>query len=83
VVDFASPSSREEKFAELGQMVQSLDLGVLVNNVGASHEMPVAFAETEAEEIDNIVQTVSCFCSSSQFPTPSTSTTSTAAGVAE
>ncbi|KAI9639145.1 putative 3-ketoacyl-CoA reductase [Dioszegia hungarica] len=57
VVDFASPSSRGEKFAELGQMVQSLDLGVLVNNVGASHEMPVAFAETEAEEIDNIVQT--------------------------
>lgn len=58
-MDFASPSSREEKFAELGQMIEKLDVAILVNNVGASHDMPVSFAETESEEIENIVQTVS------------------------
>lgn len=30
---------------------------MLINNVGASHEMPVAFAETDPAEIDAIVQT--------------------------
>lgn len=42
-------------------MVQALDVAILVNNVGASHDMPVSFAETEAEEIENIVQTVSVY----------------------
>jgi short-subunit dehydrogenase len=32
---------------------------IIVNNAGASHEMPVLFAETDPEEIDTIVQTVS------------------------
>ncbi len=32
-----------------------------VNNVGASHEMPVSFAETDPEEMDTIIQTV-CLC---------------------
>lgn len=57
-VDFASPSSRAEKFAELEQTLSTMDVGVLVNNVGASHEMPVAFEETSAEEMENIIQTV-------------------------
>lgn len=61
MVDFASPSSRDEKFSELGEMIKPLDVAILVNNVGASHEMPVAFAETEEAEIENIVQTVSSF----------------------
>lgn len=40
-------------------MTRKLDLAILVNNVGASHDMPVSFAETDAAEIENIVQTVS------------------------
>ena len=31
---------------------------MVVNNVGSSHEMPVAFAETDESEIENILQTV-------------------------
>lgn len=60
-IDFASPSSRAEKLAELEQTIAGLDVGVLVNNVGASHEMPVGFEETSAEEMENIIQTV-CSC---------------------
>jgi 17beta-estradiol 17-dehydrogenase / very-long-chain 3-oxoacyl-CoA reductase len=36
-----------------------VDLGIVINNIGMSHDMPVAFAETDPAEIDAIVQTVS------------------------
>jgi 17beta-estradiol 17-dehydrogenase / very-long-chain 3-oxoacyl-CoA reductase len=59
-VDVSKPTEqRASVFMEIEKMVQGLDLGVLVNNVGASHEMPVDFAETDPEEMDTIIQTVS------------------------
>jgi NAD(P)-dependent dehydrogenase (short-subunit alcohol dehydrogenase family) len=58
-VDMASPSARAMAFAEVEKMSKDLDLGVLINNVGASHEMPVAFAETDPAEMEAIIQTVS------------------------
>jgi 17beta-estradiol 17-dehydrogenase / very-long-chain 3-oxoacyl-CoA reductase len=61
-VDFASPSSRAEKLAELEQTIAALDIGVLINNVGASHEMPVSFEDTSVEEMENIIQTVRTTC---------------------
>ncbi|KAI0093353.1 hypothetical protein BDY19DRAFT_923366 [Irpex rosettiformis] len=35
--------------------VESLDVGVLVNNVGRSHAFPVDFVDTTEEEVDNIL----------------------------
>ena len=39
------------------------DVLIVVNNVGASVEMPVPFAESDPEEIDNILQTVISYTS--------------------
>ncbi|THG98491.1 hypothetical protein EW145_g7420 [Phellinidium pouzarii] len=47
-VDFASPN--EYKFDALATMCTDLDVGILVNNVGRSHEFPVSFAQTTLEE---------------------------------
>lgn len=58
-VDMASPSARATAFVEVEKLSKDLDLGVLINNVGASHEMPVAFAETDPAEMEAIIQTVS------------------------
>lgn len=57
-IDFASPESRAEKLAEVKETISSIDIGVLINNVGASHEMPVAFQDTTVEEMESIIQTV-------------------------
>ncbi|KAF8306037.1 3-ketoacyl-CoA reductase [Clavulina sp. PMI_390] len=42
-----------DKFAEA---VNGLDIGVLINNVGRSHQMPVYFADTELSEMKDIIQ---------------------------
>ncbi|KAJ7594608.1 3-ketoacyl-CoA reductase [Mycena floridula] len=39
----------------LGGAFSGLDVGVLVNNVGKSHSMPVYFAETPRDEMNDIV----------------------------
>jgi short-subunit dehydrogenase len=36
-----------------------VEVGVLINNAGVSHSMPVSFAETSQEEMDTILQVVS------------------------
>ncbi|KAF9232413.1 hypothetical protein BU15DRAFT_55060 [Melanogaster broomeanus] len=53
LIDFAKndPAALNALQTVLG----GLDVGVLVNNVGKSHTMPVYFAETEAQENDDIV----------------------------
>lgn len=43
----------------LGELVSGLDVGVLLNNVGQSHDMPVPFLETPRQELQNIV-TINC-----------------------
>lgn len=59
VADAADPATRDAGVAGILSATDRLDVGVLINNVGASHEMPVAFAETDPAEIDQIIQTVS------------------------
>ncbi|CEH11754.1 3-ketoacyl-reductase [Ceraceosorus bombacis] len=55
-IDFATAGPKAEKgWADLKSAVEGLDVGVLVNNVGVSHSMPVPFAETSDGEIDSIV----------------------------
>ncbi|KAL2022891.1 hypothetical protein VTK56DRAFT_4422 [Thermocarpiscus australiensis] len=46
-------------YERLAQLVSGLDVGILVNNVGQSHSIPVPFLETSRDELQNIV-TVNC-----------------------
>ncbi|KAF8918080.1 3-ketoacyl-CoA reductase [Mucidula mucida] len=45
----------DSAYANLSAVVSTLDVGVLVNNVGRSHNMPVNFAETPKDELEGIV----------------------------
>ncbi|ODO08349.1 long-chain 3-oxoacyl-CoA reductase [Cryptococcus wingfieldii CBS 7118] len=58
VVDVSTPgAARDGALNQLELLAKNLDIGVLINNVGASHTMPVSFAETERAEIDRIIET--------------------------
>ena len=46
-------------YARLKALVDSLDIAILINNVGVSHSIPVTFAETPKDEMDSII-TVNC-----------------------
>ncbi|TDL22331.1 3-ketoacyl-CoA reductase [Rickenella mellea] len=52
-IDFAHPT--EEQYQELERTCQEVEVGVLVNNVGRSHDMPVAFAATSLDEQEAII----------------------------
>lgn len=53
-IDFALGDERQ--YEGLEHTVKDLNVGVLVNNVGKSHSMPVTFAETTEEEMEDIVE---------------------------
>lgn len=53
-IDFSSGD--EAQYAVLKAALQDLDIGVLINNVGASHAVPVPFAEMEEEEMLRIAE---------------------------
>jgi 17beta-estradiol 17-dehydrogenase / very-long-chain 3-oxoacyl-CoA reductase len=52
-MDFSKNSDAD--FAKLKALVDGLDVGILINNVGQSHDMPVTFLETPEDEWKNIV----------------------------
>ncbi|KAF8348274.1 3-ketoacyl-CoA reductase [Amanita rubescens] len=52
-IDFAILD--ENAYAELSEVLRSLDIGVLVNNVGKSHAMPAYLVDTPQPEITDIV----------------------------
>jgi len=52
-MDFAKDSAADYK--RLAELVDGLDVAVLVNNVGKSHDMPVPFLETEDVEMEDII----------------------------
>lgn len=56
-MDFAQDNDAD--YERLRELVQDLDVGILINNVGQSHSMPVSFLETPKEELQNIV-TINC-----------------------
>jgi 17beta-estradiol 17-dehydrogenase / very-long-chain 3-oxoacyl-CoA reductase len=56
-MDYAKDDDAD--FARLGQLVADLDVGVLINNVGQSHSIPVSFLETPDREMQDIV-TINC-----------------------
>lgn len=47
--------NNEADYALLSQLIESLDIGILINNVGLSHSIPVSFLETDDREIKDIV----------------------------
>jgi 17beta-estradiol 17-dehydrogenase / very-long-chain 3-oxoacyl-CoA reductase len=56
-MDFSKDA--DEDYQRLAEAVKGLDVGVLVNNVGKSHSIPVPFLETASDELQDIV-TVNC-----------------------
>lgn len=56
-MDFAA--NRDVDHQKLKQMIDGLDVAVLVNNVGLSHNIPVTFAETPEQEVKDII-TINC-----------------------
>jgi len=52
-IDFAQAD--DKAYSELQSLVAPLEIGVLVNNVGRSHDIPTPFAQTSISEINAIV----------------------------
>ena len=52
-MDFSQDN--DEDYERLRELIQGLDVGILINNVGQSHSIPVSFLETPKEELQNIV----------------------------
>lgn len=45
-----------EDFKKVGEIIDSIRVGVLVNNVGVNHEIPTPFVEEDDAIINNIVE---------------------------
>ena len=56
-MDFAS--NNDADYARLQAVVDSLDVGILINNVGKSHDIPVPFTQTPQDEMTDII-TINC-----------------------
>lgn len=56
-MDFAANSDAD--YSKLKSAVDSLDISILINNVGLSHNIPVPFAETDEKEMRDII-TINC-----------------------
>jgi len=56
-VDFASATPAD--YSRLASFISDKDISILVNNVGQSHSIPVPFAETAEDEMNNII-TINC-----------------------
>ncbi|KAI6713378.1 hypothetical protein JHW43_004095 [Diplocarpon mali] len=48
--------NKDEDYAKLKALVDSLDVGILVNNVGQSHSIPVPFLLTPKDEMKQIIE---------------------------
>ncbi|KAH0565901.1 hypothetical protein GP486_000704 [Trichoglossum hirsutum] len=56
-MDFAKDS--DEDYGRLTALVDGLDVAILVNNVGKSHDIPVPFLHTSIQEMSDII-TINC-----------------------
>lgn len=52
-MDFSK--NEEADYAKLKALVDSLDVGILINNVGQSHSIPVPFVKTPKDEVRDII----------------------------
>ncbi|KAL9124489.1 MAG: hypothetical protein Q9217_006185 [Psora testacea] len=53
-IDFGA--NRTEDYDKLKSVIDGLDIAILINNVGASHSMPLLFVETPMQEIEQIIK---------------------------
>ena len=53
-IDFSKGD--KESYESLQTSLSNLNVGILINNVGKSHEMPVPFELTPSEEMESIVE---------------------------
>lgn len=56
-MDFSQ--NNDADYERLAELISDLDVGILINNVGQSHSIPVSFLDTAKEELHNIV-TINC-----------------------
>lgn len=52
-MDFSADNNAD--YDRLRELISGLDVGILINNVGQSHSIPVPFLQTAPEELQNIV----------------------------
>lgn len=52
-MDFAK--NDDDDFAKLKSVIDGLDVAILINNVGKSHDMPVPFIQTSQSEMTDII----------------------------
>lgn len=48
--------NNDADYQKLAQLIDGLDVGILINNVGSSHSIPVPFLQTDKEELETIVK---------------------------
>lgn len=56
-MDFSQDNDAD--YDALSELVKGLDVGILINNVGQSHSIPVSFLETPRDELQSII-TINC-----------------------
>lgn len=56
-MDFAKDDDAD--YERLAELIKGLDVGILINNVGQSHSIPVSFLDTPRDELQNII-TINC-----------------------
>jgi 17beta-estradiol 17-dehydrogenase / very-long-chain 3-oxoacyl-CoA reductase len=54
-MDFSK--NQDSDYEKLAAIVDGKDIAILINNVGQSHDCPVAYAEDPEEEVNNIITT--------------------------
>lgn len=59
VLDIDFSADNDEDYSRLEKIIDGLDIGILVNNVGQSHSIPVPFTLTDKKELQNII-TINC-----------------------
>ncbi len=59
VLDMDYTKDNDEDYERLAKLIAGLDVGILINNVGQSHSIPVPFLQTPRDELQNII-TVNC-----------------------
>lgn len=56
-MDFGTNS--DDDYAKLKALIDGLDIAILINNVGISHDIPVPFTQTPQKEMESII-TINC-----------------------
>lgn len=59
VLDMDFSADDDADYARLAGLISGLDVGILINNVGQSHSIPVPFLLTESKELQDII-TINC-----------------------